>query len=154
MLKKTITYVDYDGEERVEDFYFNLTKAELTEMNLSVNGGLLATIEKISQEKDMPKMIQIFKDLILKSYGEKSLDGKRFIKNAQLTEEFTQTEAYSQLFMLLATNADEAAAFIAGIVPKDISESIKDQTPSAIDQAKAKANVASLDNRPTQTTTV
>ncbi len=154
MLKKTITYVDYDGEERKEDFYFNLTKAELTEMNLSVNGGLLATIEKISQEKDMPKMIAIFKDLILKSYGEKSLDGKRFIKNAQLTEEFTQTEAYSQLFMELATDADAAAAFIAGIVPKDISEQIKDQTPSDIDQAKAKANVASLDNRPTQTTTV
>ena len=154
MLKKTITYVDYDGEERKEDFYFNLTKAELTEMNLSVNGGLLATIEKISQEKDMPKMIAIFKDLILKSYGEKSLDGKRFIKNAQLTEEFTQTEAYSQLFMELATDADAAAAFIAGIVPKDISEQIKDQTPSTIDQAKAKANVASLDNRPTQTTTV
>ena len=150
MLKKTITYVDYDGEERKEDFYFNLTKAELTEMNLSVNGGLLATIEKISQEKNMPRMITIFKDLILKSYGEKSLDGKRFIKNAQLTEEFTQTEAYSQLFMELATDADAAAAFIAGIVPKDISDSIKDQTPSVIDQAKAKANVASLDHRPTQ----
>lgn len=146
MLKKTITYVDYDGEERSEDFYFNLTKAELTEMNLSVNGGLLATIEKISQEKDMPKMIKIFKDLILKSYGEKSLDGKRFIKNEQLTEEFTQTEAYSQLFMLLATDADEAAAFIAGIAPKDLAEAIKEQTPSVIDQAKAKANVASLDN--------
>lgn len=150
MLKKTITYVDYDGEERKEDFYFNLTKAELTEMNLSVNGGLLATIEKISQEKNMPRMITIFKDLILKSYGEKSLDGKRFIKNDQLTEEFTQTEAYSQLFMELATDADAAAAFIAGIVPKDISDSIKDQTPSVIDQAKAKANVASLDHRPTQ----
>lgn len=154
MLKKTITYVDYDGEERTEDFYFNLTKAEITEMNLSVNGGLLAVIEKISQEKDMAKMIKIFKDLILRSYGEKSLDGKRFIKNEQLTEEFTQTEAYSQLFMLLATNADEAAAFIAGIVPKDLSDAIKEQTPSVIDQAKAKANVASLDNRPTQTTTV
>ena len=119
-------------------------------MNLSVNGGLLATIEKISQENNMPRMITIFKDLILKSYGEKSLDGKRFIKNAQLTEEFTQTEAYSQLFMELATDADAAAAFIAGIVPKDISDSIKDQTPSVIDQAKAKANVASLDHRPTQ----
>lgn len=147
MLKKTITYEDYNGESRTEDFYFNLTKAELTEMNLSQSGGLLAKIEKISQEKDMPEMIKLFKQLILISYGEKSLDGKRFIKNDELTQSFIQTEAYSQLFMLLATDADEAAAFIKGIVPKDVAEQVEAAEPSKIDAAKAKANVESLDHR-------
>ena len=150
MLKKTITYSDYNGVERTEDFYFNLTKAELMEMEMMTPGGMADMIKNIVKAQDTPSIMKIFKEIITKSYGEKSLDGKRFIKNAQLTEEFTQTEAYSQLFMELATDADAAAAFIAGIVPKDISEQIKDQTPSAIDQAKAKANVASLDNRPTQ----
>lgn len=119
MLKKTITYTDYDGNQRTEDKYFNLTKAELVEMNMSITGGLEKTIQKISEEQDVAKIIALFKDIILKSYGEKSLDGKRFIKNAELSEEFAQTEAYSELFMELATDADKAAAFINGIIPKD-----------------------------------
>lgn len=147
MLKKTITYTDYNGEERTEDFYFNLTKAELTEMNLSEDGGLVALINKISMEKDYPKMLKIFKKLVLQSYGEKSLDGKRFIKNDEIAEAFSQTEAYSQLFMLLATDADEAAAFITGIVPKDLAENLNAAEKSIVDEAKAKANVASLDHR-------
>lgn len=117
MLKKTIKYTDYDGVERSEDFYFNLTKAELTEMNLSVKGGLENLIKQIVAAQDTPEIIKIFKEIILKSYGQKSLDGKRFIKSPELTEEFTQTEAYSELFMELATNADAATAFINGIVP-------------------------------------
>lgn len=117
MLKKTIKYTDYDGVERSEDFYFNLSKAELTEMNLSVKGGLENLIKQIVAAQDTPEIIKIFKEIILKSYGQKSLDGKRFIKSPELTEEFTQTEAYSELFMELATNADAATAFINGIVP-------------------------------------
>jgi len=117
MLKKTMTYTDYDGNQRTEDFYFNLTKAEVTEMELSHNGGLIKTIEKIVAEKDGRRIIEIFKDLVLKSHGEKSIDGKRFIKSQELRDAFSQTEAYSDLFMELAMDADSAAAFVNGIIP-------------------------------------
>ena len=117
MLKKTITYVDYDGNERTEDFYFNLSKAELIEIETSNNGGLSKMIEKLVAEQDMRRIVEIFKDIILKAYGEKSLDGKRFIKSVELRDSFEQTEAYSQLFMELATNAESAAAFVNGITP-------------------------------------
>lgn len=117
MLKKTITYTDYNGTERTEDFYFNLTKAELMEMQLSKNGGLDVSIRKIVDSQDAPGIIKIFKDLILKAYGEKSDDGKRFMKSKEISDAFSQTEAYSQLFMELATDADAASKFINGIVP-------------------------------------
>lgn len=128
MLKKTIKYTDYEGVEREEDFYFNLNKAEVMEMQLSTDGTLTKFIEKIIAEKRVPELVKIFKELILKSYGEKSLDGKRFIKNDKILEEFTQTEAYSNLFMELSTDADAAAAFINGIIPKDLVEAAKNQT--------------------------
>lgn len=121
MLKKTIKYVDYDGNEREEDFYFNLSKAEVTEMELSKEGGMSEYIKKISATQNAPELIKLFKDIITKSYGEKSLDGKRFIKNKELTEAFTQTEAYSELFVELASNADEAVKFINGIMPKNVN---------------------------------
>jgi hypothetical protein len=117
MLKKTITYVDYDGKERTEDFYFNLTKAEVTEMEMSTQGGMATTLKKIVEEQDPKRIIEIFKDLILKAYGEKSPDGKRFVKSQELRDAFSQTEAYSELFMELATNADSAAIFVNGIIP-------------------------------------
>lgn len=117
MLKKTITYVDYNGAERTEDFYFNLSKAEVMEMEMSTSGGLAEMIKKIVASQDAPAIIKIFKDLILKSYGEKSPDGKRFIKSEEIATSFSQTEAYSQLFMEMATNADEAAKFVNGIIP-------------------------------------
>lgn len=123
MLKKTINYTDYNGVERKEDFYFNLSKAELTEMELSTAGGLAEMIQKIVDTQDTPKIVKIFKDLVLKAYGEKSLDGKRFIKNDEIREAFSQTEAYSELFMELASDADAAAAFVNGIVPKDLNAS-------------------------------
>ncbi len=119
MLKKTITYTDYNGTERTEDFYFNLSKAEAMEMEMGTSGGLTETIKKIIAAQDNPSIIKIFKDFILKAYGEKSLDGKRFIKSKEISEAFSQTEAYSQLFMELATNADAAAEFVNGIVPQD-----------------------------------
>lgn len=117
MLTKTITYTDYNGLERTEKFYFNLTEAEVAEMELTTAGGLSDTITKIVEAKDVPTLIRIFKDLILKAYGEKSADGRRFIKNDELREAFSQTEAYSQLFMELAFDADKAAEFVNGIAP-------------------------------------
>ena len=131
MLKKTITYVDYNGEERKEDFYFNLSKAEVMEMELSTTGGLAEMIQRIVAAKDAPAIIKIFKDLVLKAYGEKSPDGKRFMKvddnGKPLYIAFSQTEAYSQLFMELATDADAAAAFVTGIIPADMAKQISAQ---------------------------
>lgn len=118
MFKKTMTYTDYDGNERTEDFYFNLTKAELLDMEMSTEGGLEKMINKIISTKDTVKIIAVFKDLIARSYGEKSADGKRFIKSKELTEAFMQTEAYSDLFMELATNTKSAEDFVNGITPK------------------------------------
>lgn len=119
MLKKTMTYVDYNGTKRTEDFYFNLTKAELMELELTTEGGLVERLQKIVDAKDAPEIIKQFKKIILMAYGKKSDDGKRFEKSEKLSEEFAQTEAYSDLFMLLATNAEEAAKFVNAIVPQD-----------------------------------
>lgn len=124
MLKKTITYNDYNGVSRTEDFYFNLSKAEIMEMEMSTTGGMEQMINKIIAAQDTPAIIKVFKDLILKSYGEKSADGKRFIKNKELTDEFTQTEAYSNLFMELSTDANAAAAFVNAIIPVDVSKQV------------------------------
>ena len=121
MLKKTITYTDYNGNERTEDFYFNLSKAEVMEMELSTTGGLAEMIKRVVATQDQPAIIKIFKDLILKAYGVKSADGKRFIKSAEISEEFSQTEAYSNMFMELATDDKMAAEFVNGIVPADLA---------------------------------
>lgn len=122
MVKKTITYVDYNGTERTEDFYFNLTEAEAAEMELSVEGGLSAMIEKIAKEKNVPQVVKIFKELLLRTYGEKSTDGRRFIKSEELSTAFSQTEAYSILFMELGTDPDKAAAFMNAIIPVSLRE--------------------------------
>lgn len=119
MLKKTIKYTDYNGAERTEDFYFNLNKAEIMEMQLSTAGGLSEMIQNVVAAQDAPAIIKIFKELVLKAYGQKSPDGKRFIKSEALATEFSQTEAYSILFMELATDADAASNFVNGIVPPD-----------------------------------
>jgi len=122
MLKKTIKYVDFNGKEREEDFWFNLNKAELMEMEMSVSGGLAATIRCVSAAQDTPSIIKLFKDLILKAYGIKSLDGREFEKSPEISRKFAQTNAYSELFMELATNADAAAEFVNGIVPKGMQQ--------------------------------
>lgn len=122
MLKKRIKYTDYNGEEREEDFYFNLSKAEIVEMELSTEGGLKNLIERITDTRDMPQLIALFKKLIKMSYGEKSPDGKRFIKSEELSDAFTQTDAYSELFMELATDDNAASEFVNGIVPPDLAK--------------------------------
>jgi len=136
MLKKTITYTDYDGVERTEDFFFNLSKAEIAEMELSNNGGIERMIQQIAMTQDRKRLIELFKDIILKSYGEKSLDGRRFIKSKELSEAFSQTEAYSELFMQLATDSDMASAFINGILPQSNAD------PQAIAEAQEHARAA------------
>lgn len=118
MLKKTITYTDYDGVERTEEFRFNLTKAELVDMELTTAGTFSETMKRIIAEKDIIRIAKLFKELLLKSYGVKSDDGKRFIKSQELSEAFSQTEAYSDLYIELLSNPEEAAKFFAEVAPK------------------------------------
>lgn len=124
MLKKTITYTDYNGETRTEDFFFNLTPAELTEMEYASDETLTDTIDRISKSKSTPEVIKIFKNLILKAYGEKSPDGRRFVKSDEISTAFSQTEAYTELFMECATDSEAGAAFINGIIPTEAMEKI------------------------------
>lgn len=125
MITKKITYTDYNGNERSEEFMFNMSKAELMEKEMSVNGGLSELMKKVAETQDAPQLIKIFKDLVLDSYGVKSNDGKRFIKSEELRTEFSQTEAYSVLFMELAFDADKAAEFINGIIPADMAKQLE-----------------------------
>ena len=128
MLKKIITYTDYNGVERTEDFYFNLSKAELMEMELGVTGGMTEMLNKIIAAKDAPSLMKTFKEMIMKSYGIKSDDGKRLIKSEELSIAFTQTEAYSVLFMELITDDKAAADFVNGIIPNEIKAEVAAQT--------------------------
>lgn len=125
MYTTTINYEDYDGNQRTVEAHFHLNKAELLELQVSWDGGLEKVLKKIIEEKDQKRMIEMFKMIILKSYGEKSLDGNRFIKSPEITEAFTQTEAYPELFMRLATDDKAAAEFINGIMPKGLQEEVK-----------------------------
>lgn len=118
MIKQTIKYMDFNNEEREEDFYFNLNEAELAEMQLTTDGGMDEKIQKIIDAKDTKEIIALFKDLLLKSYGVKSADGKRFVKNQEIRDAFEFSAAYPVLFMQLATDAETASAFVNGILPK------------------------------------
>ena len=134
MYKKTIKYTDYNGVEREEDFYFNLTQAEIAEMELSTTGGLNEYIQKIVKADNRPELVRLFKELILKAYGEKSDDGKRFIKKQNgvpLSEYFEQTEAYSILFMELASDANSASEFVNGLAPTPAGSSSPIPFPNA-----------------------
>ena len=128
MVKKTIKYTDYNGVEHTEDFYFNLSKAELTEMELSTTGGYGEMLQGIVAAEEHTKLVPIIKDIIFKSYGEKSDDGKRFMKSPELSTAFSQTEAYSELFMEIATDADASAAFVNGIIPTDVQQKVEEAT--------------------------
>ena len=131
MLKKTITYTDFNGDKKTEDFYFNLTKAEIMELEMSVKGGLTELIKQIINTEDNPKLISLFKKLILMSYGVKSVDGKRFMKKnpegGKYSDEFEETEAYSELFMELASDSDAAVKFVNGIIPADAAKQLAEQ---------------------------
>lgn len=140
MYKKTIKYEDYNGVEREEDFYFNLSKAELMELELGIAGGYTTWVKRIIAAQDIPTLITIFKELLLKTYGEKSADGKRFIKSPELSEAFSQTEAYSIMFMEMATNTKAASDFFNGIAPKD----------SKIDPKELEEETKKLMNQPTE----
>lgn len=117
MFKKTVTYTDYNGVERTEDFYFNFTQAEIAEMELTYPGGFKNYLERIVNAKDPVDIIKTFKELVLKAYGEKDDTGRRFVKSDEISTAFSQTEAYSMIFMEFATDDKAAAAFINGVIP-------------------------------------
>lgn len=125
MLKKTVTYKDFDGKEYTDDFYFNLTKAECTELLAENNGNLINLLEKIVSEQRSDKLIEYFKKLVLMAYGEKTIDSKGrtiHLKNDRIREEFLCSAAYSEIFMELANDDKAAADFVNGIIPADMDE--------------------------------
>lgn len=125
MLKKTITYEDFNGEKTTETFYFNLSKPELLELEVSYPNGIEGALKEMLANNDQAALLAFFKKIILLAFGQKSADGKRFIKSEQLTEEFTQTNAYAQLYMDLLGDSDAAANFLNGVVPSDLAEAMK-----------------------------
>ena len=141
MLKKTIKYTDFNGNEVTEDFYFNLTKAEVAEMELgasrldadgNIKGGMQDLLAEIVASGSGQRIMDTFKEILARSYGIRSEDGKRFIKSKELFEEFTQTAAYSEFFMELITDADAASSFIKAVMPADLaveSDKPKPQPP-------------------------
>lgn len=132
MLKQTVTYLDYDGNERTEDFYFNLSPAELYELQFSESGGIGSLMEKISKEQDFTKIVEYFKKFVLLAYGEKSLDGKYLFKDADVKRRFEACPAYSQIFMDLATDAEVAAKFMKEVQPpKEVMDAYIDKIQKA-----------------------
>lgn len=125
MLKRTITYPDFEGEMRTDDFYFNLNKAEIIEFEASTKDGLTKVLRRAMTNEDQSIIIPVVKEIILRSVGEKSLDGKRFVKNDEIRESFYQTEAYSQLFIELLQDPEKAQAFVVGIMPSSMAPSMQ-----------------------------
>ena len=148
MIKKTVEYTDFDGNKRKEDFYFHLTEAEVADWELSVEGGLSKRLVNIIKSNDVRKIIPIYKEILIKSYGVKSADGRRFIKNDEVRDDFVQTQAFSDLYMKLATDAEEGSNFIKGIMPaideskfKDVNKMIEssDDVDEIIDKIEKSA---------------
>lgn len=132
MLTREANYTDYNGVNRKEILYFNLEPSELMEMELGTTGGLTQMINRVIAAQDNATLVRIFKELILKAYGEKSDDGRRLVKSEAISTAFSQTRAYSDLFMELVTDAEKAAAFVNGIVPEEIAEKAKEQQNQAV----------------------
>lgn len=134
MLKKTITYEDYNGDTVTDDFYFNLTKVECMELEYSfgANNTLTNTITTLVESNDVGALIAAIKKILLMSYGIKTPDGKRFIKNDSVREEFEQSPAFEKIYWDLVTNQDEAASFISGIVPQNVRDSLGEDPKQAL----------------------
>lgn len=148
MLTKAITYTDYNGVERTENFMFNFNKAELLKMDLFTVGGLRQMVERIVSTQDIPSLMKLFDEFILKAYGEKSADGKRFIKSEELSKAFSETEAYSTLFMSFfdENGAEEASKFLRAVIPADIMAQVEGAEGNGIPditQIPASSNLSS-----------
>lgn len=140
MIKKTVRYEDYNGETVTEDFYFNLTKTELTKMRFSEKGGLEKYIEKISNERDGKKLLELFDEIIVMAYGEKSADGKHLMKNDSIRERFKCSPAYDEIFMECLGDTNKVVAFFTAILPKDMQEEANKNMKEATSQTITKLN--------------
>lgn len=118
MLKKEITYTDYNGKIRTETFYFNLNKAEITEMDFEYEGGIMKKLNDLAGHGTPKELLDFFKNLVSRSYGEKTEDGRQLVKSPELFTKFSQTEAYSELFVELLSSEENMSAFVNGIIPK------------------------------------
>lgn len=127
MIKKTITYIDFNGNERTEDHYFNLNKAELMRMEMGVKGGMTEMLNRMIAAQDAPALIEVFEDLIRKSYGVKTPDGKGFVKRQEDYEAFVSTEAYSELFMELISSPEASAEFFNGVIPANLAKQVEEE---------------------------
>lgn len=127
MIKKTITYIDFNGNERTEDFFFNLNKAELMRMELGVKGGMTEMMNRMIAAQDAPAMMEVFEELVRKSYGVKTPDGRGFVKRPEDYEAFKSTEAYSELFVELITNPDACAEFFNGVIPANLAKQVEEE---------------------------
>ncbi len=139
MLKKEITYTDYDGNERTETHYFNLSKAEMLDMELFTEGGYANMLERVMKENDQVALIKLFKELVMKSYGKKSDDGRRFMKSQEILDDFMQSEAFSVFYMELATSSEAAAEFANGIMPADLRAEVEKIAPEGVTDLKTLA---------------
>lgn len=140
MLKKTITYEDYNGEERTEDLYFNLDKYELSKMEMLTPGGIGGFLDRMAKSKDYKGIMEFIEDLVKMSYGRKSDDGRKFEKSDEITKDFMATNAYSELMMELITGREVAiAAFVEGILPQKLVEQVKlEQAAKEVSEEKKK----------------
>lgn len=134
MIKERLNYIDFDGVERTEDFWFNLSETEIVQMQTSVKGGFTAMLKKIIEAEDETKLMPLVEEIILKSYGEKSSDGRRFKKSKELSEEFKQTEAYNQLFMKFLKDADAFTTFVNGLNSKVTKTRTAIQVPKELEE--------------------
>jgi len=142
MITKTITFEDFNGKTLTEEFCFHLSEDKVIEMELSKKGGLTEYIKRIVAEEDGEKLVAIFKDLLTKTVGKKSPDGRKFIQNQEITDDFVQTPAYSKLFVELSTDAGQAAAFINGVVPASMQAEIKKKQQAVTDLPSVEGAVA------------
>ena len=127
MIKKTITYTDYNGVDRTEDFYFNLTKAELLRMEMGVKGGMTEMMNRMIAAQDAPALIEVFEELIHKAYGVKTPDGKGFVKREEDYEAFKSTEAYSELFVELISSTEASSEFFNGVIPANLAKQVEEE---------------------------
>lgn len=127
MFAKSVTYTDFNGNERTEKVYFNLTKSEIIKLQASVDGGLSEAIEKIQKGGDPYKIVPLFDKILLAAYGEKSEDGMRFIKNPMLTEAFSQSAAYDAIFSELMLDKDAASDFFTKVIPADMQAQVREE---------------------------
>ena len=146
MFGRTFSYTDYNGNPRKDTWYFNLTKAELMKMELGAWGGLDALLKRLIREEKPEKIVDMFEKIILGAVGEKSPDGRRFIKNEQIRQDFYQTQAYSDLFFELVTDPEKLTAFLKGAIPEDLAKKIdeKDQAEAGAEAAESVNNVTLL----------